>query len=123
MNQKWGTKASGMLKTFLPAGTITLTGPPINSTIYSTPTGTAGSIATSTITSGTPYTITGAGASSIWLNEGIETCITIGEHEINEGNLGDLLVLLQVVKELDDDNPIKDMFNTIKMLNKIKGKK
>tara|TARA_R110000744_G_scaffold27377_11_gene66953 strand:- start:237 stop:623 length:387 start_codon:yes stop_codon:yes gene_type:complete len=105
------------------ASTITLTGPPINSTIYSTPTGTAGSIATSTITSGTPYTITGAGANSIWLDEGMETCITIGKHEINEGNLGDLLVLLQVVKELDDDNPIKDMFNTIKMLNKIKGKK
>jgi len=32
-------------------------------------------------------------------------------------------VLLQVIKELDNDNPIKDMFDTIKMLNKIKGKK
>ena len=119
MNQKWGTTAT-ITANPSSAGTITLTGPPINSTIYS---GTAGSIATSTITSGTPYAITGAGANSIWLDEGMETCITIGKHEINEGNLGDLLVLLQVVKELDDDNPIKDMFNTIKMLNKIKGKK
>jgi hypothetical protein len=108
-----------------PAGTITLTGPPSNSTIYTTHAGsiTTGSITTGSITAGTPYTITGAGANSIWLDEGMETCITIGKHEINEGNLGDLLVLLQVVKELDDDNPIKDMFNTIKMLNKIKGKK
>ena len=102
-----------------PAGTITLTGPPSNSTIYTT---LPGSITTGSITTGTPYTITGTGANSIW--EDLDSSsITIGEHEINEGNLGDLLVLLQVVKELDDDNPIKDMFNTIKMLNKIKGKK
>tara|TARA_B110000305_G_C19431421_1_gene636450 strand:+ start:896 stop:1267 length:372 start_codon:yes stop_codon:yes gene_type:complete len=123
MNQSWGTTAT-ITANPSPAGTITLTGPPINSTIYSTPTGTAGSIATSTITSGTPYTITGStGASSIWEADPFSTSITIGEHEINESTIGDLLVLLQVIKELDEDNPIKDMFNTIKMLNKIKGKK
>ena len=121
MNQKWGTTAT-ITANPSPAGTITLTGPPINSAIYSTPTGTAGSIATSTITSGTPYSITGANASSVWLDE-YSPSITIGEHEINESTIGDLLVLLQVIKELDEDNPIKDMFNTIKMLNKIKGKK
>jgi hypothetical protein len=110
-----------------PAGTITLTGPPSNSTIYTAPTGTTvtpGSITIGSITSGTPCTITGStGASSIWEADPFSTSITIGEHEINESTIGDLLVLLQVVKELDDDNPIKDMFNTIKMLNKIKGKK
>tara|TARA_B110000503_G_scaffold53231_1_gene85613 strand:+ start:458 stop:832 length:375 start_codon:yes stop_codon:yes gene_type:complete len=124
MNQSWGTTAT-ITANPSPAGTITLTGPPINSTIYSTPTGTtvtAGSIATSTITSGSTYTITGANASSVWPDEFCSS-ITIGKHEINESTIGDLLVLLQVVKELDDSNPIKDMFNTIKMLNKIKGKK
>lgn len=103
-----------------PAGTITLTGPPSNSTIYTAPTGTTvtpGSITIGSITSGS------TGASSIWEADPFSTSITIGEHEINESTIGDLLVLLQVVKELDDDNPIKDMFNTIKMLNKIKGKK
>jgi hypothetical protein len=103
-----------------PAGTITLTGPPSNSTIYTAPTGTTvtpGSITIGSITSGS------TGASSIWETDPFSTSITIGEHEINESTIGDLLVLLQVVKELDDDNPIKDMFNTIKMLNKIKGKK
>ena len=105
-----------------PAGTITLTGPPSNSTIYTAPTGTT--VTAGSITSGTPYTITGStGASSIWEADPFSASITIGEHEINESTLGDLLVLLQVIKELDDDNPIKDMFNTIKMLNKIKGKK
>jgi len=107
-----------------PAGTITLTGPPSNSTIYTVPTGATVGATVGGITSGTPYTITGStGASSIWEVDPFSASITIGEHEINESTIGDLLVLLQVVKELDDDNPIKDMFNTIKMLNKIKGKK
>jgi hypothetical protein len=97
------------------ASTITLTAPPNNSAIYSSTAVTAGGLGS--ITTGSPYTITGSSVSAP------TSTITIGEHEINEGTIGDLLVLLQVIKELDDSNPIKEMFSTIKMLNKIKGKK
>ena len=42
-------------------------------------------------------------------------------HRTNEDKVKDLLVLLDIIGELDDDNPIKEMFNCKKMLNKIKG--
>ena len=41
--------------------------------------------------------------------------------ELSEDKVKDLLVLLDIIGELDDDNPIKEMFNCKKMLNKIKG--
>ena len=47
--------------------------------------------------------------------------LTVGDTDLTEDKLKDLLVLLDIIGELDDDNPIKEMFNCKKMLNKIKG--
>ena len=82
----------------------------------------AGTITTSTITTSTPApsTIT---LSSDWDDLGKDPSITIGDFEITEDIVRDLMIMLEVIKQLDDSNPIKDMFNTIKMLDTIKGKK
>jgi len=82
----------------------------------------AGTITTSTITASTasPSTYT---LSPDWGDLDMDSSITIGKHEITEDILGDLLIMLEVIKELDDNNKFKDMFNTIKMINTIKGKK
>ena len=47
--------------------------------------------------------------------------MVVGDTELSEDKVKDLLVLLDIIGELDDDNPIKEMFNCKKMLNKIKG--
>ena len=47
--------------------------------------------------------------------------LTVGDTDLTEDKLKDLLVLLDIIGELDDNNPIKEMFNCKKMLNKIKG--
>lgn len=49
--------------------------------------------------------------------------IKVGDTSFKEDDLKDLLTLLNVIKELDDNNPIKELFNHTKMLNKIKGEK
>ena len=80
-----------------------------------------GTITTSTITASTAApTIT---LSSDWDDLGRDSSITIGDFEITEDIVRDLMIMLEVIKQLDDSNPIKDMFNTIKMLDTIKGKK
>ena len=62
--------------------------------------------------------------SSIYLDDILEqTTITIGNTKINETQLKDLLTLLNVITELDDNNPVKELFNNTKMLDKIKGEK
>ena len=53
----------------------------------------------------------------------IDPAITIGDIKLKEDDVKDLLTLLNVIKELDDNNPIKELFNHTKMLNKIKGEK
>ena len=53
----------------------------------------------------------------------IDPAITIGGIKLKEDDVKDLLTLLNVIKELDDNNPIKELFNHTKMLNKIKGEK
>ena len=81
----------------------------------------AGTITTSTITASTAApTIT---LSSDFDDLGMDSSITIGDYKITEDVVRDLLIMLEVMKQLDDSNPIKDMFNTIKMLDTIKGKK
>jgi hypothetical protein len=80
-----------------------------------------GTITTSTITASTAApTIT---LSSDWDDLATDSSITIGDFEITEDIVRDLMIMLEVIKQLDDSNPIKDMFNTIKMLDTIKGKK
>lgn len=80
-----------------------------------------GTITTSTID------ITSTGAPTITIPDphdlGMDSSITIGDYKITEDVVRDLLIMLEVMKQLDDSNPIKDMFNTIKMLDTIKGKK
>ena len=62
--------------------------------------------------------------SSIYLDDILEqTTITLGNTKINETQLKDLLTLLNVITELDDNNPVKELFNNTKMLDKIKGEK
>lgn len=78
-----------------------------------------GSITTSTITSTGAPTITIPDPHDL----GMDSSITIGDYKITEDVVRDLLIMLEVMKQLDDSNPIKDMFNTIKMLDTIKGKK
>ena len=82
-----------------------------------------GTITTSTITASTaaPTITWNGGIDDLGLD--LDSSITIGDYKITEDVVRDLLIMLEVIKELDDSNPIKDMFNTIKMLDEIKGKK
>lgn len=52
-----------------------------------------------------------------------EPTISVGNIKLKEDDVADLLTLLNVIKELDDTNPIKELFNHTKMLDKIKGEK
>lgn len=76
---------------------------------------------TDTLTSGTS-TFTLNQADTITIDElDMRRPLTVGDTDLTEDKLKDLLVLLDIIGELDDDNPIKEMFNCKKMLNKIKG--
>lgn len=99
-------------------GTVTI--PPLSGTITTSTitSSTSPCITSPSITSPSTYTV-----SPDWGDLDLDESITIGKHEITEDILGDLLIMLEVIKELDDSNKFKDMFNTIKMLNKIKGEK
>ena len=78
---------------------------------------------TITITNDAPYTLTGSfGASdTISIETDMRRPLVVGDTELSEDKVKDLLVLLDIIGELDDNNPIKEMFNCKKMLNKIKG--
>ena len=52
----------------------------------------------------------------------IDQNITIGGTTLDESDIKDIRVLLDIIKELDDDNPIKALFNSKKMLDKMKVK-
>lgn len=74
-----------------------------------------------TLTSGTS-TFTLSHTDTITIDElDMRRPLTVGDTDLTEDKLKDLLVLLDIIGELDDDNPIKEMFNCKKMLNKIKG--
>jgi len=74
-----------------------------------------------TLTSGTStFTLSDTDTLS-WDEVDMRRPLTVGDTDLTEDNLKDLLVLLDIIGELDDDNPIKEMFNCKKMLNKIKG--
>ena len=86
-----------------------------------------------TVSDSGTFTITSDSIESPWSMQGPLTTDTItidtdmrrplvvGDTELSEDKVKDLLVLLDIIGELDDDNPIKEMFNCKKMLNKIKG--
>ena len=46
--------------------------------------------------------------------------LTVGDVTISQSTLKDLVTLIDVLKELDDDNPLKSLFNARKMLDKMK---
>ncbi len=52
----------------------------------------------------------------------INNVISIGDTTLHESDIKDIRVLLDIIKELDDDNPIKALFNSKKMLDKMKIK-
>lgn len=54
-----------------------------------------------------------------------DTCkyMQIGSAKLSEQDFIDILDLVKTINELDDNNPIKELFNNTKMLNKIKGEK
>ena len=68
------------------------------------------------------YTITGAD-DNITINTDFlsNQTLTVGDVVINQNTLKDLVTLIDVLKELDDDNPLKALFDSKKMLDKIKG--
>tara|TARA_B100000965_G_scaffold406219_1_gene444007 strand:- start:3890 stop:4207 length:318 start_codon:yes stop_codon:yes gene_type:complete len=79
---------------------------------------------TITITNDAPYTLTGSfNTDTITIDDVVDMRrpLVVGDTELSEDKVKDLLVLLDIIGELDDDNPIKEMFNCKKMLNKIKG--
>ena len=80
---------------------------------------------TITITSDTiesPWSIHGPfNTDTITVDTDMRRPLVVGDTELSEDKVKDLLVLLDIIGELDDDNPIKEMFNCKKMLNKIKG--
>ncbi len=81
---------------------------------------------TITITTDTPngsFTLTGADDDLI-INTDFLTnqTLTVGDVTISQSTLKDLITLLDVLKELDDDNPLKALFDSKKMLDKMKVK-
>ena len=82
----------------------------------------SGTITITTDTIESPYSISGSFKDTVTLNDiDMRRPLVVGDTELSEDKVKDLLVLLDIISELDDDNPIKEMFNCKKMLNKIKG--
>jgi hypothetical protein len=109
------------------SNTITVTSPSSPNAIYTTTSIQPGSI---TITNpsgklaGSPGTIT-TNITGNELDWNDPTCkyMQIGDAQLREQDIFDILDLVKTINELDDNNPIKEMYENIKMLNKIKGKK
>lgn len=57
--------------------------------------------------------------------EELDTCkyMQVGSAKLTEQDFIDILDLVKTINELDDSSPIKEMYENIKMLNKIKGEK
>jgi glycine betaine/choline ABC-type transport system substrate-binding protein len=86
--------------------------------------GGTGSVDTITVTSSIdtePYILTDT-CDNITINTDFlsHQTLTVGDVTINQSTLKDLVTLIDVLKELDDDNPLKAMFDSKKMLDKMK---
>jgi hypothetical protein len=95
---------------FLKMNNINIPGPYTTDTV---------SITTDTIDGS--FTITGAD-DNITINTDFlsNQTLTVGDVVISQDTLKDLVTLLDVLKELDDDNPLKALFDSKKMLDKMK---
>ena len=52
----------------------------------------------------------------------LDNSIRIGNTKLTEDELKDIMVLLDIIKDLDDSNPLKALYNSKKMLDKMKVK-
>jgi len=50
----------------------------------------------------------------------LDNSIRIGNTKLTEDELKDIMVLLDIIKDLDDNNPLKALYNSKKMLDKMK---
>ena len=50
----------------------------------------------------------------------LDNSIRIGYTKLTEDELKDIMVLLDIIKDLDDNNPLKALYNSKKMLDKMK---
>ena len=50
----------------------------------------------------------------------LDNSIRIGNTKLTEDELKDIMVLLDIIKDLDDSNPLKALYNSKKMLDKMK---
>mgnify|MGYP000222523844 CR=1 FL=1 len=81
---------------------------------------TTGNSSTSTVTITPSNSITAITGTYSELDP-IPNTISLGNTRITEEQLGDLLVLLEVVGRLDKSDPIHKQFMAIKCRNKLKG--
>lgn len=80
---------------------------------------------TVTINEDTGFTLQGMTSSSGTVSidtSVLDNSIRIGDTKLTEDELKDIMVLIDIIKELEDDNPIKALFDSKKMLNKMKVK-
>lgn len=79
---------------------------------------------TSTVTisgSSTPYFTLDDNITLDFDNINTESKIQIGKFELDEEKLGKLDALLNVIESLEDDNPVKELYNAQRMIDKMKG--
>ena len=90
-------------------------------TVLSGGMGTTDTITVSSDTIADTFTLTGDD-DNITINTDFlsNQTLTVGDVVINQNTLKDLVTLIDVLKELDDDNPLKAMFDSKKMLDKMK---
>ena len=78
---------------------------------------------TVTINEDTGFTLQGMTSSSGTVSidtSVLDNSIRIGDTKLTEDELKDIMVLIDIIKELEDDNPIKALFDSKKMLDKMK---
>ena len=80
---------------------------------------------TVTINEDTGFTLQGMTSSSGTVSidtSVLDNSIRIGDTKLTEDELKDIMVLIDIIKELEAANPIKALFDSKKMLNKMKVK-
>ena len=78
---------------------------------------------TVTINEDTGFTLQGMTSSSGTVSIDttmLDNSIRIGDTKLTEDELKDIMVLLDIIKDLDDNNPLKALYNSKKMLDKMK---
>lgn len=66
------------------------------------------------------FTLSGMTDNYVIDTTAIDSGLHIGNTTLYENDIKEIMVLLDIIKELDDDNPIKALYNSRKMLDKMK---